>query len=204
MIGYSRIKKSSGLGWQLIGAAALIAGCASQPKPPPATVPPPPQPVLDASYDWHALLVAPFGTALRDIHFTLHEVLLFNDQARSAAPADDAECYAIEGTTPQFLQHAASEYLLCFRHDRLARIEAAVQLPVDRAPRNFADACGLWLRNAAAGAKPDAPAGATLPSVDTCEGVQAAISFSARLDPGDTDSLLSITLNAADAVLELR
>ena len=196
----ARTKKS----WPLIWAASLLAACASQPKSPPPAAAPPPPPALDPSYDWHSLLVAPFGTALRDIHFTLHEVLLFNDQAHDTAAADDAECYGIEGTTPQFLQHAATEYMLCFRRDRLARIEAAVQLPAGQAAQNFADACGLWLKNATAETKPAAAAGAAPPGTASCDGVQAAISFSARLDPADPDTVLSIKLNAADAVLEQR
>ena len=51
---------------------------------------------VDASYDWHVLLVAPFGSVLKDIPLTLHEVLLFRDEAHGAAAADDAECYAAD------------------------------------------------------------------------------------------------------------
>src|ERR1700733_3523328 len=123
----------------------LAAGAASQPKPAAAPVPAPAP--LDASYDWHVLLIAPFGSVLKDVPLTMHEVLFFRDEA-GAAPADELECYAVDGTRPRFVARSPSEYLLCFKHDRLSRIEATVRLPADEAARIFADACGLWMKNA--------------------------------------------------------
>ena len=115
----------------MAGAVLMLAACAaSQPKP---VVPPEPAPApLDASYDWHVLLVAPFGSVLRDVPLTLHEVLLFRDEAQHAAPADELECYAVDGTLPRIVARSPSEYLLCFKHDRLSRVEATVRLPADQ------------------------------------------------------------------------
>src|ERR1700731_3690177 len=69
----------------------------------PGRAPPPPsaQAPADASYDWHGLLIAPFGSVLKDIPAALHEVLLFRDEAQHGAVGDnsaaaDAECYATD------------------------------------------------------------------------------------------------------------
>jgi hypothetical protein len=128
----------------------MLAACASaskNPVPPPAATPV--APVLDASYDWHGLLLLPFGSVIKDAPFALHEVLMFRDAAH-AAQSDDAECYATERTPPRFLKQTPSEYLLCYKHDHLARVEATVNLPLQEAGQIFSDACGLWQRNAGA------------------------------------------------------
>jgi len=82
--------------WAMPAAAVwMLAACAASKHeiaPPPAKPPPP-----DASYDWHVLLIAPFGSVLKDIPLALHEVLVFRDEAQSASPADDPECYAANG-----------------------------------------------------------------------------------------------------------
>jgi len=104
----------------LAGMLLALLGCASpQPKEPePAPAP------LDASYDWHVLLIAPLGSVLRDIPATMHEVLLFRDEQQNSAAADELECYAVDGKLPRF--------------------EATVRLPADEAEKIFADACALW------------------------------------------------------------
>ena len=79
---------------------------------------------------------------------TLHEVLLFRDEGDKSAPADELECYAVDGSRPRFVARLPSEYLLCFKHDRLSRIEAMVRLPADQAAQIFADACALWAKHA--------------------------------------------------------
>ncbi len=58
-------------------AAAALRASSRLRRPQPAPAP------LDASYDWHVLLVAPFGSVLKDVPLTLHEVLLFRDEAQS-------------------------------------------------------------------------------------------------------------------------
>jgi hypothetical protein len=210
----------------IVASLAALAACvASSPKvvapdhaqPPPEVVEP-----ADASYDWHGLVVAPFGSLLKDIALPLHEVLVFKDEARGGAESDDAECYAVDAPVPRFVGRAPNEYLLCFKHDRLARVEASVRLTADRAAQVLADACALWLRNAQPQASADAtqidglPAsGAPATEVPTagtrhaetritatqdtgaCEGRDGAIRFSSRLapEPGQAETPLSITLD---------
>jgi hypothetical protein len=170
----------------LVAAAVLmLAACAaSQPKPP---APPEPAPApLDASYDWHVLLVAPFGSLLKDVPLTLHEVLLFRDEAQRAAPADELECYAVDGNLPRIVARSPSEYLLCFKHDRLSRIEAAVRLPADDAARIFADACGLWMKKA-------------LVTTEECAGSEGGITFAGHFEnEPDESAQLTVQLDAAD------
>ena len=183
-------------------AGLLLSACASAPSGP--VLPPPPlKAPLDASYDWHVLLLAPFGSLLKDVPLPLHEVLLFNNEGESRPAADDAECFAIDGALPRFVDQALDEYLLCFRHDRLSRIAAAVRLPAPKAATDFADACGLWLKNADAAAAAQATANAAPAAVATsgatCAGNDADIGFSAGLeaDPDGADALLSIKLEAS-------
>src|ERR1700721_3197656 len=122
------------------GAVLLLAACAaSQPKPAAAPVPAPAP--LDASYDWHVLLVALFGSVLKDVPLTLHEVFLFHEAGR-AAPTGELECYAVDGARPRFVARSPSPYLLCFKQDRLARIRATVQLPPGERGRVFPGAGG--------------------------------------------------------------
>src|SRR5580700_7167159 len=169
----------------------VLAACAaSAPKPaapPPATPPP-----ADATYDWHVLLVAPFGSVLKDIPLTLHEVLLFRDQARGTGAGDDAECYAPDGPAPRFIGSSPDEYLLCFKHDRLARVQASVHLSDPQPAGVFAAACEDWLRHATP-APPDAAApsaGAT--GSGSCEGSDGAVHFNAHFDE---EATLSIVLD---------
>jgi hypothetical protein len=156
----------------------------------------------DASYDWHVLLIAPFGSLLKNIPLTLHEVLLFRDEghgaeeAHDSAAAGDAECYAADAPAPRFVERIPDQYLLCFKHDRLSRIQASVRVAADRASEVFATACALWLKNAAPSESGGAEAGAAAPSAGpsnagaaddavrsagSCEGRVGAIHFSGRL-----------------------
>ena len=168
----------------LLATVLLVACAAPAPKP---AVPPPPAPApLDASYDWHVLLVAPFGSVLKDVPLTLHEVFLFRDEAARAAPAGELECYAVDGTRPRFIARSPSPYLLCFKQDRLARIEATVQLPAGEAERIFADACGLWLKK---------PMGLTA----ECAGSAGGITFAGHFEnEPENFAQLTIQLDAAE------
>jgi len=175
----------------LAAAVSIVAGCAAS-KPKPTIAPPPP--ALDASYDWHVLLLAPFGSVLKDIPLTLHEVLLFRDEAANAAPADDPECYAVDGMGPRFIARSPSEYLLCFKHDRLSRIEATVRLPENEAARIFADACSLWVKTA------QAPNAEASESAQACEGSDGSVVLVAHLEsmPDEEEALLTVQLDASD------
>jgi len=208
-------------------AAALLAAVAACHTParraaaPEIAAPPYSHAPTDDSYDWHGLLIAPFGSVLKDIPLRLHEVLLFRDEAHGTAAADaaagvaaddaavTAECYAADATAPRFAGRAPEEYLLCFKQNRLSRIQATVRLTAAEASDAFAAACTGWLKNAApATANPPAPMAETqsaaAPADAACEGREGAIHFSARLEeePGGADMpqaerALSITLNSA-------
>ena len=65
-------------------AVCVLSACAGQPssKLPAAhgqAVTVPVAAPLDASYDWHGLVLMPFGTLLKSSPIALHEVLLFHD-----------------------------------------------------------------------------------------------------------------------------
>jgi hypothetical protein len=78
--------------------------------------------------------------------------------------------------------------LLCFKRDRLSRIEASVRLPADEAAKIYADACGLWIKHAASG------------NTAACEGVDGNVAFSGHLedDAENVDALISIKIYATD------
>jgi len=150
--------------------------------------PPASDAITDASYDWHVLVLVPFGVLLKESPVPLHEVLLFHD-ATSRAESEDKDCYSIEGTPPRFLGQPPDPYLFCFEHDHLGRIDAAVRLPANEAPQVFARACALWLKNTAA----------TMGSGISCEARDGSVFFSARLAslPGDSAATVSMTLTDA-------
>jgi hypothetical protein len=218
-----RIALSAGLLATMVACrtpAPRIAAPDREPPPPAAREP------TDASYDWHVLLIAPFGSVLKDIPVPLHEVLLFRDDAHgngatgnaaADAAAIDAECYASDAPAPRFVGNIPDEYLLCFKQDRLSRVQASVRLAAAQASDVFAAACAGWLKNAAsatdAGASgvgesgagaPAVPPAAEAHSAGACEGRDAGIRFRGRLEeePGradmpQTESVLSITLDSA-------
>jgi hypothetical protein len=207
-------------------SAALLAPMVACHTPSPRVSAPdrtPPAPAAqvpaDASYDWRGLLIAPFGSVLKDIPGALHEVLLFRDEAHGNAAADnaaaaDAECYASDAPAPRFVGRVPDEYLLCFRQDRLSRIQASVRLTAAEASELFAAACAGWLKNAAS-----ATAGGGAPRVEgpnaeapnpeaqsagACEGRDGAVRFRGRLEEEpdraqmpQTETILSITLDSA-------
>ncbi|MGO9515066.1 MAG: hypothetical protein ACLP2F_15695 [Steroidobacteraceae bacterium] len=160
----------------VVASTACVSSSVS-PHPPAAAVRPPAPaaapPAPDASYDWHVLLLVPFGTLLKDSPLALHEVLLFHDPAQDTSRGEDKDCYAIDGASqPQFLGRRPDDYLLCFdQQDRLSRIEASVRLPAESAGAIFAAACALWLKTAS-------PASS---AAGSCEGRDGATGFSARL-----------------------
>jgi hypothetical protein len=182
----------------------LLAACASPPRGhPAATGRPAPVPaatraatplvapaqndaVANGSLDWHPLVLAPFGTRLVDSPIRLHEVLLFRERSHGPAEIESKDCYAVDGTPPPFVGQAPDEYLMCFEHDRLDRIDASVRIAADDAARIFGRACALWLGNAQPLTKAD----------DACEGRDGAIAFSARLMavPGENTAELLMTL----------
>jgi hypothetical protein len=210
--------------------ATLVACRATSPRTAaPDRVPPPPanQEPADPSYDWHGLLIAPFGSVLKDIPLALHEVLLFRDDAHGSAAtgntsasdaaagnaaadaaAVDAECYAADAPAPRFVGRIPEEYLLCFNQGRLSRIQASVRVPAAQAPEAFAAACTGWLKSAASTTGAEAPRVGTpgeSPSAGACQGRDGAIHFRGRLEEEPNrgaetpqpESVLSITLDSA-------
>jgi len=169
----------------------MLAACAS---PPPKDHPPEAGPAqnaaaADPSFDWHPLVVEPFGTRLVDSPVRLHEVLLFREQSREPADIESKDCYTVDGTPPTFVGQVPDQYLMCFEHDRLDRIDASVRFAADDAARLFGRACALWSGNAQPPAKAD----------DACEGRDGDIAFSARLAavPGENTAELLMTLSDA-------
>jgi hypothetical protein len=206
---------------------ASLAGChASSPRATPPVAPQPESPALsDASYDWHGLLIAPFGSVLKDVPLTLHEVLLFRDEAHGANAADEAECYAADTPPPRFVGRTPDEYLVCFKQDRLSRVQASARLTAAEAPGVFAAACARWSKQATAttagpaastagsatatASSTTASAGATADAAQApapCEGHDGAIHFNAHLeaDPAHAENsseeqVLSLTLDSPPA-----
>jgi len=177
---------------------AALAACVSPSLPPPPRIPPAEKPHV--SYDWHPLLIAPFGTLLKEIPVGLHEVLLFQDAAQGGDAREGGDCYALDGEPPSFAGRRPDEYLLCFDHDRLSRIEASVRLSPEGAGAAFAEACARWRANGPpSAAAPGAPP-ATEPA--GCEGRDGTVAFRARLSGAEAPSseVLSISLiSAADS-----
>jgi hypothetical protein len=136
------------------------------------------------SHDFSGLLLAPFGTPFKDVSVPLTEVLVFH-QADGGQAREDGDCFR-PNVVVSFLGRAPTDHLLCFDHDRLEKIEAAVAVPAAEAPALFAAACADWQRGAAA----------TALEADACEGQRQDIAFSARRSEGpDPDAAtVSITL----------
>jgi hypothetical protein len=175
--------------WLPATALSLLAAChAASTRTPATDRAPAPKPGVseDASYDWHALLIAPFGSTLKAVPLNVHEVLLFRDEAPGAAEPNDAECYAPDEAAPHFMGRTPDEYLLCFKQDRLSRIQASVRLDAAHAPETFTAACADWLQRATQ---------ASIPAPDACEGREGAVRLSARLS-GEPETILSIVLDS--------
>jgi hypothetical protein len=175
-------------------AGLALAACAGSPTGPATGRAAPTAPAdaggaaADPSYDWHGLVRIPFGTTLAAAPLPLHEVLLFHDSGQEAADARD--CYGIDGPGPRFLGAPADQYVLCFEHDRLTRVDASVQLPPADAAAIFARACDLWRERAIAGGPPR--------SGGDCAGRDAGVAFVARLAGGadEPPGRASMTLTA--------
>ena len=159
----------------MVASTACVSSSVS-PHPPAAAVRPPAPaaapPAPDASYDWHVLLLVPFGTLLKDSPLALHEVLLFHDPAQDTCRGEDKDCYASTARRSRNFSVAGRMIICCAStSDRLSRIEASVRLPAESAGAIFAAACALWLKTAS-------PASS---AAGSCEGRDGATGFSARL-----------------------
>jgi hypothetical protein len=138
------------------------------------------------SYDFGPLVPVPFGTAFKDVPGPLTEVLVFQ-QPDARRTSEDADCFRSNAAV-SFLGRAPTDHLLCFDHDRLKRVEAAIVLPAADAAALFAAACADWRRGS--------PQAALEP--DACDGRRGEIAFSARRadSPDSAGAIVSITLTA--------
>jgi hypothetical protein len=162
----------------VLAVCCLLASCAAGPvvKAPTANghAAPAAEP-LDASYDWHGLVIIPFGTLLKSSPIALHEVLLFHDDSHANPSELGKDCFTV-GKPPRLVDHEAEEFLLCFSHDRLDRIEASVPMKAGEGPAVLARACALWLKNSPAAAR------------NSCEGHDGDVAFSAHLADVPSDA----------------
>jgi len=139
----------------LLASLLLMAACASQGPPGGAAVPggpapgtPAPRngPIISASHeDWRALVPVPFGSGLTQIQFPLKEVILFQGESRGPGGFDDQECYSKSGTAFAFRGADTEDYVLCFFHERLFQVEAALRLPREMPAETFDQWCDDWL-----------------------------------------------------------
>lgn len=133
-----------------LGVGWILGGCAAVPPAVPRAVSPAVPPVapkgLDPGYDWRNLSTVQFGSQLQDLHFPVHEVLLFGDRQKETNVADPVgeECYAPEAPARRFVGRDVDSYLLCYVHGRLDRVEAIISLPVASAAGEFSRYCDDW------------------------------------------------------------
>jgi hypothetical protein len=165
------------------GTATAALGAAGPAALEPAAASPGPA-APDPSFDWRNLVVVPFGSDLRDLHASLHEVLFFRDDAGADGKREPEDCYSSDEPSPRFVGHATDHYYQCFRNDRLTRIQAVVTLPNDEAPGLIARLCDAWLKDGAP----------TSRGAPVCEGRGGGAAFSARLDSAADDATTELSI----------
>jgi hypothetical protein len=128
------------------------------------------------------LLTAQFGATLKEVPLKLHEVLLFGDEKNT----NEGECFGID-EAPRFMAREPDGYLLCFKQDHLARIEATVSLPVNDADKIVLDTCRLWHRHATGESSP--------PGDETdCAGSEGSTHYQGHLEREAQDDQLFFTV----------
>jgi len=183
---------------------AWVSACASGP-PRPATAGAPPGPAT-AVPDWQEIPVAPLGTTIAAMHPGLHEILYFQSPRSADGSADGSadapagagdvgaatDCYRANGPLPSVLNHASEDYVLCFLHDRLARVEAVLNLPAAEARALEQRLCEAWLPGSLASVSGD----------DVCGGRRGAAAFRVLLRSlkSDSGAALSIVVYTAAVV----
>jgi hypothetical protein len=170
-------------------AAALLTACASsnpgQKAAPRGTI----AAAAAPTDDWHALLMLPFGTLLRDVPFRLDEVVVFHDSASAVAGREDHECYAPRGAAPpRLFGRPVEEYALCFSADRLNRIEASVSLPAESGSAQFAAACARWQHGGAPGTT----------AADRCDAQVGTTQLDARLTVSEASARPAVAIILID------
>lgn len=135
-------------GWVTGLCIAGLTACAAKPLQTVPVVTPPPAVnarALPQGDDWRSLLPVPFGSTVSQVPFALKEVLLFQGENRNANDPDEAECYSKSGVPLTFRGIQADDYVLCFVHDRLFRVETVLRLPKDVPADTFSHWCDEWL-----------------------------------------------------------
>ncbi len=158
----------------VVCAAGLVACAAPAVQPAPVALPAPPAAAvrtLPVGEDWRSLLPVPFGGTVSQIPFALKEVLLFQGESRPPGEGDDQECYSKSGAPLHFHGYDADDYVLCFFHERLYRVEAVLRLPKDVPADTFIQWCDQWLTGL----------GAADRNADHCEGRENDSTFSAGM-----------------------
>ena len=157
---------------------ASATACTSGPPRVPAAAPAIPAPATSTAVpDWRQIPVAPLGTELTALYAGLHEILYFQDAHPAADPPEPGEkalttdCYRSNGPLPTILNHAAEDYVFCFQHDRLARVEAVLNLPTETASALAQRLCDAWLPGSLAGVRSEA----------ACSGRSSDAAFRVRL-----------------------
>jgi hypothetical protein len=151
--------------------------------------------------DWREIPVAPLGTELAALYSGLHEILYF--RAAEPAGADPAgeppdpgesaiarDCYRANGPVPRVLEHASRDYVLCFTHDRLARVEVVLSLPAAEARTLGQRFCDAWMPDSIATAR----------SENSCGGRSGDAAFRLRWRGSESESgaALSIVVYAPE------
>ncbi|HEY3852092.1 MAG TPA: hypothetical protein VGL87_14030 [Steroidobacteraceae bacterium] len=175
-----------------VAGAAALAACAASNPPSSGKVPVQvtPRPMPPPGQDWHALVIVPFGTLLKDVPYRLSEVVVFHDAASAGAGHEDRDCYSVEGTAPpRLFGRPAGEYSLCFSSDRLNRIEASMSLPAESASAQFAAACAEWQSKGTPGAS----------TPDRCEDRDGSTEIDARLTTSAASAEPAVSIVLVDA-----
>jgi len=184
MAGARRMIRGSGCDrWVSLAAmcclAAATACTSAPPRTPAAAAATTATATSTAVPDWRQIPVAPLGTELTALYSGLHEILYFQDVHPAADPPEPGEkapstdCYRPNGPPPTILNHASEDYVLCFQHDRLARVEAVLNLPAAAASALAQRLCDAWLPGSLAGTRGEA----------ACSGRSSDVAFRVRLRP---------------------
>jgi len=101
------------------------------------------------------------------------------------------DCFTPRGALPPVDGRAAQSFVLCFAHQRLSLIQAAVEIPRLSAAATLQRYCDLWLADSGADARSDA----------SCSGHEGTLGFTARLDldPAAEDGRFSVAVYSLDA-----
>ena len=107
--------------------------------------------------------------------------------AEAGGKSDAEDCYSSDKAAPRIVGRPADHYFLCFRNDRLNRVQAVVTLPNEGAAQLFLRFCNTGLN----GAPP------TAESAESCSASGGGAAFRALLEPAAEtfETELSIVVN---------